>query len=622
MRRFGFIFLFILISFCLCLFTCRQMSLSFAKEQTSYQVWWRGSTQKIFKGSRPSKLEGKEVFISAAKGEYEPFQLMIRAEDRDLKEVKISVSELLSDSGRKISQENIKLYLEDYIFVDRPVMGGKRGYHPNALPCYRPFDLSPKETQPIWINAYIPRDAQAGEYKGMITVQPANASSFFLPLNLRVFDFSLPLTPTLKTAFGLGYSYVAKAHNLGPQDKEYQKIMDKYYFFLLEHRISPYCPPVPVMSKEAGKYLNDPRVTTFRAPFSEDPKEMKRIINYLRERDWLKKAYWYVIDEPAWGEYSWVRRVGDYLNSLEPETKFLVTIGPRESLFNAQIDIWCPILGYFDDPQAERRVEEERAKGKEVWWYTCCSPKYPAMTYFIDDTLTGCRVLSWMQYIYGVSGLLYWETTYWSGVKDPWEEAMTYPGANGDGCLIYPGSKVGYPGPVSSLRLELIREGLEDYEYLKILEERIEKVKKRLSFEEYDSSERIKELSYPLIQYYARKASLAHFIPHLAFLEDSPFKIYACREMVAREILSVDNPPLILIKTEPKDNHFTYSPKVVVSGMVEKGAEVLVQGKKVSLDNKGRFTLDVPLHSGINVIEIIAKLGDKEKIVRRFINGI
>jgi len=49
----------------------------------------------------------------------------------------------------------------------------------------------------------------------------------------------------------------------------------------------------------------------------------------------------------------------------------------------------------------------------------------------------------------------------------------------------------------------------------------------------------------------------------------------------------------------------------------------LVQGKKVSLDNKGRFTLDVPLYNipGINVIEIIAKIGDKEKIVRRFING-
>jgi len=47
---------------------------------------------------------------------------------------------------------------------------------------------------------------------------------------------------------------------------------------------------------------------------------------------------------------------------------------------------------------------------------------------------------------------------------------------NGEGSLIYPGSRVrrytgqrNVDGPVSSIRFELLREGIEDYEYLWLL---------------------------------------------------------------------------------------------------------------------------------------------------------
>jgi len=46
------------------------------------------------------------------------------------------------------------------------------------------------------------------------------------------------------------------------------------------------------------------------------------------------------------------------------------------------------------------------------------------------------------------------------------------PSVYGDGSVLYPGSKVGIDGPVASIRLKLIREGLEDVEYLRMLEDR------------------------------------------------------------------------------------------------------------------------------------------------------
>jgi hypothetical protein len=36
--------------------------------------------------------------------------------------------------------------------------------------------------------------------------------------------------------------------------------------------------------------------------------------------------------------------------------------------------------------------------------------------------------------------------------------------------LLYPGSKFGYDGPIASIRLKAIRRGLQDFEYLQIVE--------------------------------------------------------------------------------------------------------------------------------------------------------
>jgi len=63
------------------------------------------------------------------------------------------------------------------------------------------------------------------------------------------------------------------------------------------------------------------------------------------------------------------------------------------------------------------------------------------------------------------------------GASDPWTDMATVKNINkdlyGDGLLLYPGKKVGLDGPVSTIRLELLREGLEDYEYLVLLEKKL-----------------------------------------------------------------------------------------------------------------------------------------------------
>ena len=67
---------------------------------------------------------------------------------------------------------------------------------------------------------------------------------------------------------------------------------------------------------------------------------------------------------------------------------------------------------------------------------------------------------------YGLTGLFYWTVVYWLEV-DAWTNPLTHKKQfNGEGCLFYPGTDAGFDGPVASMRLKALRDGLEDYEYL------------------------------------------------------------------------------------------------------------------------------------------------------------
>ena len=59
-----------------------------------------------------------------------------------------------------------------------------------------------------------------------------------------------------------------------------------------------------------------------------------------------------------------------------------------------------------------------------------------------------------------------------SVLEDCYSTAERYPGTNGDGFLFYPGKPYGIEGPVGSIRLHSIRDGLEDYETIWQLRER------------------------------------------------------------------------------------------------------------------------------------------------------
>jgi len=146
------------------------------------------------------------------------------------------------------------------------------------------------------------------------------------------------------------------------------------------------------------------------------------------------------------------------------------------SLQESGSNIICPVSNIFSEDGFIDEAHKRVAEGDKLWWYVCCGPS-PSSNYcnlFTQSEGIRHRILFWQQNDLDITGLLYWSTNYWSDVNDVWDSAWTTPWTGydtfGDGSLLYNGNKVGIDGPVSSLRLEAVTNGIEDYEYLEMAE--------------------------------------------------------------------------------------------------------------------------------------------------------
>jgi hypothetical protein len=122
--------------------------------------------------------------------------------------------------------------------------------------------------------------------------------------------------------------------------------------------------------------------------------------------------------------------------------------------------------------------------GKEIWWYPYVNDAVARTPSFvIDKPHIDSRIWGWMMEEWNVDGILNWGFNRWgkastgNGWRDPYRDPLSLAvgstRSNGDTCLLYPGYYPRYglddptAAPVSSLRLEALRDGLEEREYLK-----------------------------------------------------------------------------------------------------------------------------------------------------------
>lgn len=223
-------------------------------------------------------------------------------------------------------------------------------------------------------------------------------------------------------------------------------------------------------------------------------KYLAGVQQHLAEKGWLKYAYVYWFDEPEPKDYEFVANGFKKLKKFAPRLRRMLTEQVEPELIDAP-DLWCPLTPSLNVEGTEGR----RQAGDQFWWYVCCVPKAPYVTLFIDHPGVEMRLWLWQTWAERVSGILVWETVYWHSdcaypdtLQNPYEDAMGWvdhesqkgrlPWGNGDGRFVYPPPSL-YTGdatqpvtdsPVPSVRLEMLRDGLEDYEYFVILKKLLE----------------------------------------------------------------------------------------------------------------------------------------------------
>lgn len=373
-----------------------------------------------------------------------------------------------------------------------------------------PFELWPDQNQVLWADIFVPKKTPAGAYHGRIDILLDGRRHLTIPVSLTVWDFQLPDGPSAGTHFG-DFHAAMKYHGLEEADPAYEEVYLRYCRELANHRLDPPVPEflLPKVPEDGSldfaekeqtlrQYVAETHLRHFQIPewpFS-DPLAMDRertlrylrsFYNFLQRNNWEEGAYVYVFDEPDSREdYNRIIQLAQLVHEAEPKLKFLLTEQPWPQerdwpILNGHVNIWCPLFGLFDEESAQGAI----GRGEEVWAYTAlCQgpfPNHPQAKLYVgkeplfwqmDFPLLNYRLPLWIGYPFGVTGLLYWSTVHWGSPdgRDPWTDAAFRNQFNGEGSLFYPGLAAGFDGPVTSMRLKNLRDGMEDYEYFVLLQ--------------------------------------------------------------------------------------------------------------------------------------------------------
>jgi len=450
-----------------------------------------------------------EVFC--AKNETESFQIIVTNKSyQTLPDIELYVSDWQGPSSSK--KPKITLFREHYVVIYKPSprSASQPGWYPDALiPFVDPYtgdpittglyranhqSIAPRKNQGYWIDVRVDSDVPAGTYTASILVTSSSRPVAEIPVTLKVWNFELPNQHALKTFFTklVDVSYY---HSCSKDSSLYRIIEERYIRLLDEHGIKLRFSSVGYWPDSTGKIIFSqafregiksfteqykPFITIIAMEFSKEPDKAKEYLksweSFVCANPWLPCPVIYCPELVTEEDYLNAKNYGLAIKQFAPHIKYWVTeqiapSNPDWPSLEGVVDIWCPTwwLASVDD------IRRRQSAGDEVWSYTHGDNYQGAPSWLIEFPLLHYRIPSWFSYSLDLKGLHYWNVVSWCKTDekiDPWINVSTYERANyssGEGFLLYPGSAAGIAGPVASMRLKVLRDGLEDYDYFQIL---------------------------------------------------------------------------------------------------------------------------------------------------------
>ncbi|MEN6532557.1 MAG: glycoside hydrolase domain-containing protein [Bryobacteraceae bacterium] len=413
---------------------------------------------------------------------------------------------------------------------------------PDALLTDFPITVRKNQTRSIWVTIHVPKSQEPGEYEGQLRLRQGTGTLVTVPYTLIVRKATVPerIPLAVTNHFGFGDRQVEQFFSCTRYSSSWWRLIANHAHFLAGYyQNSIGTNPIAQTSAEVAggalryDFSNFERfVETFEAagvrgyieggnllsrerrrdapimtqawvieggkpvlqslPY-DDPRAQRFLDSFLpalyarlQERGWTTKYLQGILDEPNQWEVKAFLDAAAKVRRLMPGVRTIEPVGLKQDVtfMKKTVDIWVPQLGTFDAKMdlLRKHVTED---GGELWFYTCLAPRGAYPNRFIDTSLTKVRLLHWINYKWDFRGFLHWGGNHWG--PDPIKD--TQPVINEGRTYLPPGDAyITYPNRAgrslySSIRLEQMREGIEDFGLLTELDKKDHALAQRIANE-------------------------------------------------------------------------------------------------------------------------------------------
>jgi hypothetical protein len=431
---------------------------------------------------------------------------------------------LVDSEGRLIPAGAMRIRFVRYVLSELPLGSRKADCGeidtqtaylvPDVLDPAARFDVPGSTTRPVWITIDVPRDTAPGAYSGTITLRAEGGFDRALTLRLEVQGGTVPvpsdwafrvdfwqnpwavahqhrvepwseahqavLRGHLRSLADMGQTYISAYITHSPwKDETYvpdgtmvewirqpdgsftfdYRIFDTYVELAMSSGITdaiscftllPWGGRVRYLDGASGDYVWE----TWATDSPEYARFWKVLLpdlrRHLMERGWFEKTYLEVNERTLEDTLLAIQIV----RSDSPDWK-LTYAGNYHPELSEPVDDLCTIVS-SETPVPE--IEARRKRGQTSTFYTCCTPPFPNNFPFSPPAENVW--MGWHAAAMGMDGFLRWAWDNWPADPNLDSRHVRFPA--GDTFLVY-------PGPVASIRMELLREGFVDFEKIRVV---------------------------------------------------------------------------------------------------------------------------------------------------------
>lgn len=358
-------------------------------------------------------------------------------------------------------------------------------------------------TEAYLLTFEIPKTAETGAFTGKIQIKTDKAQ-LEIPLEIKIYQAEIPEQETLQLSNWYWVAEMAEQYRVEAWSDAHFAVMEQYGKLMRRTRQTHFWIPKEALIVRAsangwsfdfsrikrlielmlglGFSVIEGPLIAHRGNFGDDfflltvgDKDIRALSpegrsyleqfltawkRFLEENNWLTLLQQHVADEPTDACAAEFQALVKIIRQHLPEVKLLEAVDTHDFGENGKFapDILIPTNMTYQESLAV--FEDLRDKGHELWFYTCCYPNGHFLNRFLDMPLIRTRLLHWANRKYHLTGYLHWGLNAGLAVNPYQQENPYFP--CGDMTMTYPSAN----GPRASMRLEMMRQGVQDFELL------------------------------------------------------------------------------------------------------------------------------------------------------------